>query len=89
MLSKIRTKITFANVISLIALFVALGGTVYAAGKLNGHKVKKGSLPGNRIVPNTVKGKQVNEGSLGQVPERRRREPCVQHLSFRHDRFPG
>jgi hypothetical protein len=67
MLSRIRTRLTFANVISLIALFVALGGTVYAAGKLNGHKIKKGSLPGNRIVANTVKGKQVNEGSLGQV----------------------
>lgn len=68
MLSKLRTRITFANVTALLALFVALGGSVYAAGKLNGSKVKRGSLPGNRIVPNSVKGKQVREGSLGQVP---------------------
>jgi len=69
MLSKIRGRITFANVISLIALFVALGGSVYAAGKLNGRTIKKGSVPGNRIVPNTIKGKQVRESALGQVPQ--------------------
>jgi hypothetical protein len=68
MLSRIRTRLTFANVVSLLALFVALGGSVYAAGKLNGTTIKRASLPGNRIVPNSVKGKQVREGSLGQVP---------------------
>jgi hypothetical protein len=68
MRSKIRNRITFANVISLMALFVALGGSVYAAGTLSGREIKKRSLPGNRIVPNTIKGKQVRESALGQVP---------------------
>ena len=31
-----RKHVTFANVIALIALFVALGGTSYAVSKLNG-----------------------------------------------------
>ncbi len=57
-----------ALVISVIALFVALGGTVYAAGKINGKTIKVKSLPGNRIKPNTVTGSQVKESSLSQVP---------------------
>ena len=57
-----------ALVVALIALFVALGGSVYAAVKIDGKNVKKGSLPGNRIKPNSVGGKQVNEALLGTVP---------------------
>jgi hypothetical protein len=60
----IRRRVTFANVISLIALFVALGGTVYATGVINGKAVKKGSLPGNRLRPDSISGKQVNEAGL-------------------------
>lgn len=55
-------------VIAIIALFVALGGTVYAAGKISGKSIKVKSLPGNRLKPNSVTGKQVKESSLGQVP---------------------
>lgn len=69
MLSRIRTRITFANVIALIALFVALGGSVYAASKISGKTIKKGSEPGNRIKKNTVTGTQVKESTLGKVPK--------------------
>ena len=31
-MTRIRKSLTFSNAIALIALFVALGGTVYAAG---------------------------------------------------------
>ena len=64
MADRIRRRITFANVISLLALFMALGGTVYATGVINGKTVKKESLPGNRLRPDSVTGKQVNEASL-------------------------
>ena len=47
-----------------MALFIALGGTVYAAGKLSGSQIKPNSLPGNRIKPKTVTAKQVKPGSL-------------------------
>lgn len=57
-----------ALVISMLALFAALGGTVYAAGKINGKTIKAKSLPGNRIVPDTVTGTQVKESSLKKVP---------------------
>jgi hypothetical protein len=42
------------NAIALVALFVALGGTGYAAAKLTGRDVK----------PNTLTGKQVKESTL-------------------------
>src|SRR4029077_17189176 len=67
-----------ALVISCLALFVALGGTVYAgtsiSGKtikkssLPGNRVKKNSLPGNRVKKNSLTGVQINESKLGQVP---------------------
>lgn len=65
-------------IVALLALFVALGGTVYAASSINGKSVKKNSLPGNRIKQKTVTGNrlkndtvtgtQVNESTLGKVP---------------------
>lgn len=60
--------------IPCLALFVALGGSVYAAGKINGKQIKPSSLPGNRIKPKTIQpnrikpksltGRQVEAGSL-------------------------
>lgn len=58
-----------ALIVSLIALFVALGGTVYAAaGRIDGTAIKVKSIPGNRLKSNSVTGKQVKESTLGQVP---------------------
>ncbi len=67
-----------ALLVSLIALFAALAGTVYAASKINGKTIKvksipgnrltPGSLPGNRLKANSVTGSQVDESTLGQVP---------------------
>jgi len=78
-----------ALVVATIALFVALGGSVYAAGKISGRAIKVKSLPGNRLklhsvpanrlapdalrgVANStalITGAEINELSLGQVPE--------------------
>jgi hypothetical protein len=54
-------------IVALIALFVALGGSVYAAARINGHRIDFGSLPGNRIKDDSVTGRQVRESSLGKV----------------------
>jgi hypothetical protein len=62
-------KITSAHAIALLALFVALGGTVYAAsGAINGKVIRKGSIPGNRLKRDGIGGIQVNESSLATVP---------------------
>jgi hypothetical protein len=57
-----------AFILALIALFVAMGGTVYAGSKLSGKTIRKSSLPGNRVKKDSITGRQVNEGSLGTVP---------------------
>jgi hypothetical protein len=57
-----------ALVISVLALFVALGGTVYAASKINGKTIKVGSIPGNRLKKHSLTGKQINLSKLGTVP---------------------
>jgi hypothetical protein len=57
-----------ALVISVLALFVALGGTVYAASKINGKTIKAGSIPGNRLKKHSLTGKQIDLSKLGTVP---------------------
>jgi len=64
MITAVRAKLTFSNVLALVAVFLALGGTVYAAAKINGKLIKKGSEPGNRLKHDSVTGKQVNEATL-------------------------
>jgi hypothetical protein len=63
-MTRIRKALTFSNVIAFIALFVALGGSVYAAGKLSGSQIKPNSLPGNRVKAKTLTAKQVKPGAL-------------------------
>jgi hypothetical protein len=58
MIQRIRAKLGFANVVSVIALFVALSGAAYAA---------DGLITGQDLKPNTIKGKQVAEKSLKGV----------------------
>jgi hypothetical protein len=41
---RIRSKLTFANVMSLIAVFLVIGGSAYAGTKLNGKKLKNNSV---------------------------------------------
>lgn len=67
MLNRLRRRATFSNVIALLALFFALGGTVYAAGKLSGKQIKPNSLPGNRVKANTLTGKQLKETAVTGV----------------------
>lgn len=55
---------TAAVAIAVAALFVALGGTVYAAGKLNGHQIKPKSLPGNRLLPGSLPANRLRPGSI-------------------------
>lgn len=67
-----------ALVIAVIALFVALGGTGYAAVQISGKSLKNNSVPGKKlknktvtggkVKPNSLTGAQINEGTLGTVP---------------------
>src|SRR3954451_22354506 len=50
------------------ALFIALGGSSYAAVRLNGKDIKHRSIPGTKLKRNSVTGLEVRESQLGRVP---------------------
>lgn len=53
-----------ALVVAAVALVAALAGTVYAAGKINGHSVKVKSLPGNRLALRSVPANRLKPGTI-------------------------
>ncbi len=57
-----------ANVVGYLALFVALGGTSYAAVRIDGRLLKPNSVRGKAIAPNTLGGREISERRLGLVP---------------------
>lgn len=63
-MTRVKKVLTFSNVVAFVALFVALGGSVYAAGKISGTQIKPGSVPGNRIKAKSLTGTQIKPGSL-------------------------
>ena len=54
---KLRQGFSFANVMSMVAVFIALGGGAYAA-------VKANSVGAKQIKPNAVRSDEVKDGSL-------------------------
>jgi hypothetical protein len=53
-----------ALLIACVALFAALGGTVYAAARINGKTIKVKSLPGNRLALGSVPGNRLKAGAI-------------------------
>ena len=60
-----RGRLSYANVMATIAVFLALGGGAYAAIDLVG----RNDIRSKHIAKNAVKGKDVAEASFAQVPE--------------------
>lgn len=83
MRESIRSRLTFSNVVAVIALFVALGGTAFAASKLaknsvgtkqlkngavTGKKLKKNAVTSDKVADGSLTGSDLDLGSLGSVP---------------------
>ena len=64
MTARIGKALSFSNVVACLALFIALGGTVYAAGKISGKQIKPSSLPGNRLKPRTITARRIKPKTL-------------------------
>jgi hypothetical protein len=71
MLRALRDRLTYANVVATLALFVALGGSSYAAFKITGHDIRKHSLTGQLFKVNSIGGRAIKERSLRTVPRAR------------------
>jgi len=78
-LNQIRKRLTYANVMSSIAVFLVLGGATAIAAKKIGTKqlkansvttgkIKKNAVTTAKIKNNAVTGAKVNESTLGAVP---------------------
>ena len=68
----LRTRLTFANVMSCLALFVALGGLAVAAGlpknSVGSKQLKPNSVITGKIKNGAVTGAKVRTSTLGTVP---------------------
>ena len=71
MLKKLRQRLTYANVMSTMAVFIALGGSSYAALTISGSDIKKRSIAGGKLKRNTLTGREIRESRLGRVPRAR------------------
>ena len=68
-LSRLRPSPSMA--VALLALFIALGGTAYAVGSINGAKLKNRSVAAKKLKRHTITGKEINFRKLGTVPSAR------------------
>jgi hypothetical protein len=79
----LQRKLNYANVVATLALFVALGGSAYAATQLPKNsvgakqlkanavttaKLKNGAVTAAKIKNGTITGAKIDLGSLGTVP---------------------
>lgn len=75
MLVKLHSRLSYANVVSTLCLFILLGGTGYAAVTITGKNVRNSSLTGTDIKNSSLTTKDVRNRSLlaadfkaGQIP---------------------
>lgn len=81
MLDKLRQRLTYANVMSTLAVFIALGGSSYAALQIDSRDIANNSVRGvdvrNRTLSerdvkrNALTGRSIRESRLGRVPRAR------------------
>ena len=65
-----RRRLSYANVMSTLALFVALGGSSYAALSIDGSTIERRSIAAAKIKRNSITGREVRESRL-RVPRAR------------------
>lgn len=62
-------RLTYANVVATLALFIAVGtGGAFAASKIVGSDVRDHSLTGREFKASSIGGKAIKESSLRAVP---------------------
>jgi hypothetical protein len=73
-MKRMHSKLTYANVMATLAMFIALGGaSAFAASQLAKNSVgtpqlKNNSVTGAKVAPNSLTGKNIDASTLGTVP---------------------
>lgn len=99
-----RPKLTYANVMATIAVFIALGGASYAALKLPKNsvsakqlkknavttaKIKKEAVTAAKVKKGTLTGTQINASTLGTVPSAERANALAAPENWHEVGAPG
>jgi hypothetical protein len=66
-IDRLRRHFTYANVMATLAVFIALGGSSYAALNLTGRDIRDGSLTHRDLKRNSLGGTRIKESQLGKV----------------------
>ena len=62
---RLRSGLTYTNVVATLALFLALsGGAVYAANKITSKQIGKGAVKNKNLAKNAVKNKNLAKNSV-------------------------
>jgi hypothetical protein len=71
MLTRLYRRLSYANIVATLGLFIALGGSSYAVSRISGSQLKNNSVAGKKLKRNTLGGKWIKESRLGTVPSAR------------------
>src|SRR5690242_8918221 len=69
-----RTRIRMpspAMIVALLALCVALGGSAYAASKINGNNIRNGTISGKKLKNRTITSRQISRSTVRALKDRR------------------
>lgn len=64
LVASLRGRLTFANLTALLALFIALGGSSYAALRVGSEQVANNSLRSQDLRNNDVRGRDIRKGTV-------------------------
>jgi hypothetical protein len=69
MLRKLRSHLSYANLVASLALFIALGGTSYglATGSIGSSEIKNNSVRTKDVRNNDLRGRDIRNGTIGSA----------------------
>jgi hypothetical protein len=67
MIQSLLRRLSYANVMATLAVFIALGGSAYAALTITGRNIKNGSLTFRDLRRDTLGGSRIKESRLAPV----------------------
>jgi hypothetical protein len=70
-LKRLRHHLSYANVMATLAVFIALGGSSYAAMTIRGADIKNRSIAAKKLKRNSLTTREIRESQLGTVPRAR------------------
>lgn len=64
MLSRLRSTLTFSNLVAMVALFIALGGSSYAAWQVGSEQIVDNSVRSRDLRDNDIRGRDIHTGAV-------------------------